>query len=42
MKHFGNAIGYERVIAEVLDRARTEYNLSESDDTKDVRSLFGE
>ena len=42
MKHFGNAIGYERVIAEVLERARTEYNLSDTDDTKDIHSLFGE
>ncbi len=42
MKHFGNAIGYERVIAEVLERVRAEYNLSDTDDTKDIHSLFGE
>lgn len=40
MKHFGNAIGYERVIAEVLDAVRAEYNLAE--DTKDIHSLFGD
>jgi hypothetical protein len=40
MKHFGNAIGYERTVAEVLDAVRAEYNLS--DDTPDIHSLFGD
>ncbi|TAM55993.1 MAG: hypothetical protein EPN57_01120 [Paraburkholderia sp.] len=42
MKHFGNAIGYERFVDEVLTAVRAEYNLSDTDDAKDVRSLFGE
>jgi hypothetical protein len=42
MKHFGNAIGYERVVQEVLDAVRAEYNLSDADEGKDIRSLFGE
>lgn len=42
MKHFGNAIGYERFVDEVLTVVRAEYNLSDADDAKDVRSLFGE
>jgi hypothetical protein len=42
MKHFGNAIGYERVVAQVLETVRANYNLSEADDAKDVRALFGE
>jgi hypothetical protein len=41
MKHFGNAIGYERVVEEILRAARAEYNLSDSDDAKDIHSLFG-
>lgn len=42
MKHFGNAVGYERIVEEVLRSVRTEYNLSDSDDAKDIGSLFGE
>ena len=42
MRHFGSAIGYGRVIADVLEHARTEFNLSDTDDTKDIQSLFGE
>lgn len=42
MKHFGNAIGYERVVEEVLKAVRAEYNLSDADEGNDVRSLFGE
>lgn len=42
MKHFGNAIGYERFIDEVLTAVKAEYNLSEADEGKDIRSLFGE
>jgi hypothetical protein len=42
MKHFGNAIGYERVVEEILRAARAEYNLSDSDDAKDIHSLFGD
>ncbi len=42
MKHFGNAVGYERFIEEVLTATQTEYNLSDADDSKDIRSLFGE
>ena len=42
MKHFGNAIGYERYVEDVLKAVRAQYNLSDSDDTKDIRSLFGE
>jgi hypothetical protein len=42
MKHFGNAVGYERFVDEVLTAVRAEYNLSDTDDAKDIRSLFGE
>jgi hypothetical protein len=42
MKHFGNAIGYERIVEEVLRAVRTEYNLADTDDAKDIHSLFGE
>ncbi len=42
MKHFGNAVGFERFIDEVLTAVRAEYNLSDVDDSKDIRSLFGE
>lgn len=42
MKHFDNAVGYERFVDEVLTAVRAEYNLSDTDDTKDIRSLFGE
>jgi hypothetical protein len=42
MKHFGNVIGYERVVDEVLRAVRGEYNLADADDTKDIDSLFGE
>jgi hypothetical protein len=42
MKHFGNAVGYERFIDEVLTAVRADYNLSDADDGKDIRSLFGE
>lgn len=42
MKHFGNAVGYERFIEEVLTAVQAEYNLSEAEDSKDIRSLFGE
>ncbi|CAN7678851.1 hypothetical protein LJR230_005249 [Trinickia sp. LjRoot230] len=42
MKHFGNAIGYERVVDEVLKAVRAEYNLGDADNAKDINSLFGE
>jgi hypothetical protein len=42
MKHFGNAVGYERFIDEVLTAVQAEYNLSDADEGKDIRSLFGE
>lgn len=42
MKHFGNAVGFERFIDEVLTAVRAEYNLSDVDDSQDIRSLFGE
>jgi hypothetical protein len=42
MKHFGNAVGYERFIDEVLTAVQAEYNLSDEDEGKDIRSLFGE
>lgn len=42
MKHFGNAVGHDRFVDEVLRAVRAEYNLSDTDDTKDIRSLFGE
>ena len=38
MKHFGNAIGYERVIDGVLKTVRAEYNLSI--DAKDLTNPF--
>jgi hypothetical protein len=42
MRHFGNAIGFERTVNDVLKAVQKEYNLSESDDTKDPNSLFGD
>ncbi len=42
MKHFGNAVGYERFVEEVLTAVQAEYNLSDADDAKDIGSLFGE
>lgn len=42
MKHFGNAVGYERFVGEVLTAVRAEYNLSDADEGKDIRGLFGE
>jgi hypothetical protein len=42
MKHFGNAVGYDRFVDEVLGAVRAEYNLSDTDDAKDIHSLFGE
>lgn len=42
MKHFGNAAGFQRVVDDVLRAVRAEYNLSDADDAKDIRSLFGE
>ena len=42
MKHFGNAKGFERFVDEVLTAVRAEYNLSDADDAKDIRGLFGE
>lgn len=42
MKHFGNAVGYERFVDEVLTAVQAEYNLSDTDDAKDIRSLFDE
>lgn len=42
MKHFGNAVGYERFIDDVLTAVQAEYNLSDADEGKDIRSLFGE
>jgi hypothetical protein len=38
MKHFGNAIGYERDIAAVLKTVRAEYNLS--DESKETDNPF--
>jgi hypothetical protein len=38
MKHFGNAAGYERDIAAVLNAVRAEYNLSE--ESKGADSVF--
>ena len=38
MKHFGNAIGYERDIDTVLEAVRAEYNLA--DDSKDPVDIF--
>ena len=40
MKHFGNAIGFERTVNDVLKAVQKEYNLSE--ETKDLSSLFGD
>jgi len=42
MKHFGNAVGYERFIDDVLTAVQAEYNLSDADEGKEIRSLFGE
>jgi hypothetical protein len=42
MKHFGNAVGYERFVNEVLAVVRAEYNLSDAGESKDINSLFGE
>jgi hypothetical protein len=42
MKHFGNAIGYERIVDQVLHAARAEYNLTDDGDAKDIRSPFDE
>jgi hypothetical protein len=42
MRHFGNAIGYERIVDEVLRSVRAEYNLSDADDAKDIQSPFAE
>ena len=42
MKHFGNAVGYERFVKEVLAAVRAEYNLSDAGESKDINSLFGE
>lgn len=36
MKHFGNAVGYERFVDEVLTAVRAEYNLSDADEGKDI------
>jgi hypothetical protein len=41
MKHFGNAVGYERVVADVVNAVRAEYNLSDSDGTKEALDPFG-
>ena len=41
MKHFGNAIGYERVVADVLKAVRAEYNLSEGGEAHQVGNPFG-
>ena len=41
MKHFGNAVGYERVVADVLNAVRAEYNLSDSGDMKEISDPFG-
>nr|WP_217283211.1 hypothetical protein [Paraburkholderia sp. NMBU_R16] len=41
MKHFGNAVGYERFVAEVLKAVRSEYNLFDDSEAKDVRDPFG-
>jgi hypothetical protein len=35
-------VGYERFIDEVLTAVQADYNLSDSDEGKDIRSLFGE
>lgn len=42
MQHFGNAVGYQRFVDEVLFAVRAEYNLGDADEGKDIRSLFGE
>ena len=42
MKHFGNAVGYERFVEEVLTAVQAEYNLSDADEAKDIGSLFGD
>jgi hypothetical protein len=41
MKHFGNAVGYERVVADVVNAVRAEYNLSDSDGAKEALDPFG-
>ncbi|MPW15556.1 hypothetical protein GCT13_01180 [Paraburkholderia sp. CNPSo 3157] len=40
MKHFGNAIGFERIVDDALKSVQKEYNLSE--EAKDLSSLFGD
>lgn len=40
MKHFGNAVGYERVVAQVLNAVRSEYNLSAGGDAKAASDPF--
>ena len=40
MKHFGNAIGFERTVEAALKAVQKEFNLSE--ETKDLNSLFGD
>ncbi|SEI64695.1 hypothetical protein [Paraburkholderia diazotrophica] len=40
MKHFGNAIGFERIVDDALKTVQKEYNLSE--EAKDINSLFGD
>lgn len=39
MKYFGNAVGYERDIAAVLEAVRAEYNLAD-EEPKDARDPF--
>jgi len=41
MKHFGNAAGFEAVIADVLARVQAEYNLA-AEDEDDARQALGE
>ena len=41
MKHFGNAVGYERVVADVVSAVRAEYNLSDGDGAKEALDPFG-
>jgi len=36
MKHFGNAAGFEAVIADVLERVRAEYNLADDVDVQEA------
>ena len=43
MKHFGNAAGFERDIATVLQAVRAEYNLrTEAKETKEAENPFGD